>query len=180
MGGHRHPKIFLFQIGQAKFSGRLAHDGGDGGVVDMTNLWKQMVLNLKMQAATTPGGKPASGKIAAGLQLKFRPLIGQGEIVVGRIGVLRTLHTMPGLKNQGEEKAGDRVHDQKATNRQHPGHFQNKNGNHQKKEIVEAFGNKQTYPYAFGRPARNPRNRLFLKKVFVVFGENPNQGDKAV
>ena len=68
------------QIGDAKFGARGFNDLADVRIVYVADPGKQMVLDLKVQAAETPGHERVGwGEVGRGLDFMDRPLLVHGR-----------------------------------------------------------------------------------------------------
>ena len=52
---HRQRKVLLRIVGQAVLFGRFLHDSRNALVVHVADVWKQVMLNLIVQATNKPG-----------------------------------------------------------------------------------------------------------------------------
>ena len=64
----------VFSVFHSKFSTRLFYDFGEGWVVDVAYSRKEVVFDLKVQAAKEPALHPAAArKVHSGFHLMYRP-----------------------------------------------------------------------------------------------------------
>ena len=111
----RLPRIGVVVIGEAEKRALFAHYFADGGVVDMADLRKEVMLYLKIQSPGQPGNDfVTGGEIGSGSDLMDRPF--GIYALVGVVGYTKTgqLHHVRQLKYNRQGKPHDHVDDEKA------------------------------------------------------------------
>lgn len=101
-------------VGQTKLFCGTFHDSGNFPVMHVVDVWKQVVLNLKVKSAYIPRKPLASvAEICRGHQLMDGPIVFEYVRFVGQ-GELRAVNNMRWLKNYGKRESGEIMHDENA------------------------------------------------------------------
>jgi hypothetical protein len=89
---------------------RRPNDGSDLPVMNVADIWKQVMFDLEIQTSNVPG-KPFAvvPKIGRGQQLMYGPVIFKRSAFI-RQRKLRALDNMSRLKYNGKDKSSDVMH----------------------------------------------------------------------
>src|SRR5690242_15925223 len=105
MRRHSRPEGFVFAVSHSKFLTGLLHERRDSGIMDVADFGKQMVFDLKVQAAQQPRCYAAApSEVHSSFNLMYSPRVFDSPSVWLRQRKLRGFYAVRQLKNNTEHQ----------------------------------------------------------------------------
>ncbi len=82
--------------------------------MNVADVRKQVVFNLKIKASNVPTKNPATlRKVGSGPELMYSPVVFKSSIRI-RIRIFSSINDMGRLENNRQNEAGDKMHDKES------------------------------------------------------------------